>query len=89
MSGRLLCLNEEDLHIHGHYNGDDSRMFLVNVKKCVAKEFCADQQTIMDYFRGTYVNIMSNQIRFDYREFSHKSLIHESTLVWTAVSTQL
>lgn len=53
------------------------------------KVVCASDEEIKSYFAGTYLNLMSNRKRFDFRNFGEASLIKESTLLWTAVTTQV
>lgn len=73
------CINEDD--------DDHHRRVLKGDKE--EKIVCADDETIKNYFAGSYIDLMSNRIRFDYRMFGEESLIKESTLVWTAVQTQI
>lgn len=100
MVGTFICMDREELHINGHYNSDNARMMYIFLKKCMnetaedeaavgEKVTCASDEAIRDYFAGTYVNLMSNRKRFDFRNFGEEALIKESTLVWTAVQTQV
>lgn len=34
MSGTFLCMDREEMHINGHYNSDNARMFYIFIKKC-------------------------------------------------------
>jgi len=89
MLGTFLCFSPDQMYLYGHYNSDSARMLYIYVKKCVEKTHCADEATIQNYFAGTYVNLMSNRSRFDFRQFGPDSIIKESSLEWTALQTQI
>jgi len=63
-------------------------MFYIIIRKCMDEPYCASEQTITNYFAGTYLDLMQNQVRFDFRDFGHDSIIRESKSTWTTVQTQ-
>ena len=89
MNGLFQCVDKEELHINGHLNSDNARTLSLKVRKCIDREFCADAKTIQNYFAGTYIDLLQNQIRFDFREFGESSIIKESVTRWIRLQTQI
>jgi len=65
MTGKMLCLAEEDAYVYGNFNSDNARMLYIEIKKCVGLDSCADENEIKNHFRGKYLNLMNNRKRFD------------------------
>ena len=89
MLGKMLCIDKKEMFMYGDFNADNARMFEIKISKCTDESDCADEGTILDYFKGIYIDLMTNRIRFDFREFGHNSFIQESILNWTPVQTQI
>ena len=89
MLGQMFCIDKKEMYMYGDYNADNARMFEIKIIKCQGESYCKDEETIKEYFKGTYIDLMTNRIRFDFREFGHDSFIQESILNWTPIQTQI
>ena len=47
-----------------------------------------DDKAITEYFKGSWIYLLHNQIRFDSQKFGHDSIIKESAMMFIPVSTQ-
>ena len=60
----MLCLDPEDVHIHGSYDSDNARMINVQLNRCQGTD-CADDETINDFFASNQIGIFANRLRFN------------------------
>ena len=57
---KLLCLNKEDLWIHGDFNSANARQINVQLRKCRGRPDCKSDEQILEYFSGKYLLILHN-----------------------------
>ena len=84
---KLLCFKREDLWLHGDYNSQTARMINVQLRKCRDRPDCKSDEEILEYFRGRYIMILHNQIRFDARKYGEDSIVAESRFKWLRINT--
>lgn len=85
---KLICIDAEDMRIHGDYNSDEARTIQIRLNRC-AGEGCADDYTITNYFRSLLIGVYANRIRFDAQKFGAEAIVQESEFMWNAISTQV
>ena len=89
-SGKLICLDIEQMYINGYFNSDVARKITVQLQRCEGKDKnCSDTETINDFYRNNMIGFLSNRIRFDPTRFGEDSVIKESHFMWEAISTQV
>ena len=86
---KFLCLKREDAYIYGSFDNDIGRMIEFQLQRCMGEDYCRPQEEITDYFKGKFIGMLTNRIRFDSNKFGKSSIIPESTLIWLPISVQV
>ena len=86
MTEKFLCLDKKDAYIFGSYDNDIGRMIEFQLQRCMGEDYCYEQEQITDYFKGKFIGLLTNRIRFDANFFGEESIIPESTLIWLPIS---
>ena len=55
-------------------------MINVNVLRCSGYDYCRSEEEIDYFFKSGYMIMLSNQIKFDYRNYGEESIVNESIL---------
>ena len=85
----MLCLDEEDLTLNGDFNSATALMMNIQLIKCTGREDCKSDAEILKFFRGRYIMLMYNQIRFNKDEFGEERITKESRIAWLKINTQV
>ena len=48
---------------------------------------CKTDKEIKEYFKGSYIIVLMNKIRFDSSKFGEESIVRESIIHWLPIST--
>ena len=64
-------------------------MLFITVRQCIGEPTCADRETIRNYFRGAYIDLLQNEVRYDSRKFGAASIVKQSRSEWTPINTQM
>ena len=75
-----LCPDQSVLEVQGGTHSSKGQVILINLLKCTDRDYCKSDDEIMNYFAGSYLYVLSNQIRFDFEKYGKDSIIKESTL---------
>ena len=88
---KLLCVNEDDMYIHGDYDSYNARMLNIQLVKCKggAEAGCKSNEEILKFFRNKFIVLYSNQIRFDSTKYGPDAIIKEAKTSWLAINTQV
>ena len=72
--GYFFCIEKEDTRINGTFDSESARMITATLRRapCLT-QYCKDKQT--EYFRGSYLNLLSNEIRWDDQKRGSESIV--------------
>ena len=86
---KFLCVNQDDLEIYGSFSSQKAKLLRVYLELCHGEEnSCASENEIVEYMKDKYLLFLTNQIRFDSKEYSEESIVKESRVDWIRVSTK-
>ena len=81
----IWCVDEDDLVVYGSYSSGSGRMINVALDKCIGHDYCLSEKEITNWFRGKYIFLRMNRIRFDAGTRGDGALIKESFGQWVPV----
>ena len=55
-------------------------MINVNVHRCVGHDYCKSEEEIDYFLDRSYMIMLSNQIKFDYKKYGEESIVNESII---------
>ena len=73
-------MKKEDAYILGGKNSEQARRIGIKLVKCHDKPYCKSDEEITDYYKGSQLIMLNNQIRFDENFYGADSIIQESIL---------
>ena len=69
------------MEVQGNDAAQTGQFIYIDIVKCTGSEECRSDEEIKKYFASRYINLMSNQIRFDFEKYGEDAIIIESTLI--------
>ena len=55
-----MCLNSNEMHLHGQNGKPKGRMLHVGVMRCWEKDYCKSKEEIDNYLIGSNLAMLSN-----------------------------
>ncbi len=66
----FLCMNSEDTRVNGEYDSFAGRMIYVRLNyNCKIEGKCSDEEKSKQLFKGGYMFLLANRIRFDNKKY--------------------
>lgn len=88
---KFECIDPEDTYIYGEYNSDRASLMDIQLLKCNALDHpdveCKSEEDILEFFRGKFVLLKFNQVRFDSNFYGEQAIVRESRLLWIQINT--
>ena len=84
-----LCIEQSELFIRGSFQSNKASLLDIRLERCRDRPDCKSDAEITAYFRGTYILMYYNQIRFDSRKYFEESVVLESSVEWIKVNSQI
>lgn len=81
-----MCVDQSELRLAGEYSSDEGSFVKVSLNACVGQAHCKSDQEIKDYLRGSYMLLLTNQMRFDSTRFGPDAIVRESRISWNRFS---
>ena len=76
--------------IYGNFQAEKARLLGVQLVKCTNRPgYCKTEEEILDYFRGKYLILLYNEIRFDQKFYGDESIKARSHMAWLPINTQV
>ena len=72
----------------GTFDSIEGRMLNIHLRKCIGKDNCKSDQEISEYFKGTYILVLKNNVRFQPRFYGNEAVLEESSIDWIPIRTQ-
>ena len=73
----FVCIVDEDLRVSGNVNSAYASYISVELAKCnkEVNDFCKTDKEIDEFFFGSLLHFLSNQIRFDQNLYGEESIV--------------
>ena len=55
--GTMMCIDEEELRVHGTYSSNSGRILLIMLNRCIGEDYCLDEKEAKNWFSGRYIVI--------------------------------
>ena len=76
------CIPRNSASIFGNFNSEDAKILTIALrKKCSGIDDCSDKSD----FKGGYLILLSNRIRFDNKLFGEETIVKEVEIHWLEV----
>ena len=86
---RFLCLDQDDMRLHGDYSSDSASLLFVKLEKCHGHDYCKSEEELKEFFNpNMYFILLNNQVRFDTVKHSEDSIVRESVIEWMRIDPE-
>ena len=82
-----MCLDEGDLSIYGDFTSAYASQLNIDLVKCKGQAHCKSEEEVEAFFKGKYIILLYNHIRFDSEYFGRESIKQESKMFWIRASS--
>ena len=73
--GNILCLDEKDIILSGDNNSNSFRLIQASIVKCRGQDYCKTEKEIDDFLKDSFAFILSNEVRFESRNYGKEAII--------------
>ena len=77
-----MCLDDKDLSIYGDFTSAHASQLNVDLVKCEGKDHCKSEEEVEAFFKGKFIIMLYNHVRFDNKHFGEDSIKQESKMYW-------
>ena len=84
---KFQCLHKDDRFTQGNVNSEIASVLRLRLNKCQGKSYCKSDEEIIKFFRGKYILLYMEEIRFKSGFFGEKSIVKEGRLEWLRIGT--
>ncbi len=72
--------------VSGNFDSEEGRMIYIRLSyKCKVENKCTEEEKSKKMFRGGWVFLLNNRIRFDNKNFGDEALVKEVQITWIPV----
>lgn len=86
---KLICVDKEDMWIHGNYDSSNARQLNIQLQKCHDRPDCKSDDEIAEFLRGKFLFVFYNNILFNSAHYGQKAIVPESRILWLRINTQM
>ncbi len=81
-----MCIDSDMTKISGNFDSQEGRMIYIRLSyKCKIENQCTQEEKSKSIFKGGWIFMISNRIRFDNKLFGEAALKKEVSLAWIPV----
>ena len=84
---KFQCLHDADRHTQGNFNSEKASVIRVRLNKCLDKPYCKSEEEIVEFFKGKYLLLYVEEVRFKSSFFGEDSIVREGRLEWLRIGT--
>ena len=76
------------MFIFGDFTTNKARQLNIQLTKCRGRPDCKTDREIAAFFRGKYIMLLANSVRFMAEGFGPDAIVKESRLLWLTINTK-